>query len=135
MEKQLQRLQFSDLRLKTFDQWIPAYRAAEIRVDIDTGYSSSGNQLPGRRTETQQLEAEDLKAAIASLMSPVNWTMEDTVSARILSHSTALKSGNEIIDSLQNRRARSRVSHLVKITYTLRSQSQGTFIGRVEGFL
>ena len=39
MERQLQHLQQSTPGLRNFDEWVSAYRAAEVRGDIDRGYS------------------------------------------------------------------------------------------------
>ena len=138
MEQQMQKLKSSRPDLRTFDDLVPAYRAADIRGDIDTGSSAFGSQLLGRGKEISATEEEELKPSIDRLMRTrpeINWTPEDTAQADILSHSAALKSGDEIIDSLQNRRARSRCSHYVRIAITLRSGNNSIFIARVNKFL
>ena len=125
--------------VRGFDELCPAYRAAAVKGNVDSGASVHGSQLLGVGKPVSNPEREaTFRTGLRRLLRsgrPAGWSHQrDTDSAALHLHTYANKQGDEIITSTAHFRSRSRVSYFVKVTY-LRTGGADVYIGRVSEFL
>ena len=126
-------------QVRGFDELCPAYRAAAVRGNVDSGTSAHGSQLLGvGKPVSNPGRQAALRTALRRLLRtarPAGWSHQrDTDSAALHQHTYASKQGDEVVTSAANSRSRSRVSFYVKVTY-VRAAGADVYVGRVSEFL
>jgi hypothetical protein len=124
--------------VKSFDQWVPAYRSLEVRgSNVDDG-DVDGNQLLGSGKDLKQSEAGLVVAALhrrIDELCPAGWDHSDVNAATIHVYTYADIHGRELLHSTSYLRPKSRVSYNALVAYEEAGGVEVTYVARVRFFV
>jgi hypothetical protein len=137
---QMWKLLWPGANLKTFDQWVPKFRAAQHRgVGLDDA-DLEGNMLLGngkpihRMTTVQVVRARAALKSCIEEMTPAGWTAADAATADIMAYQYADLHTFQNVYSRAYTRATRRISHLVRCMWTV-GANVIEYIGDVHFFI
>jgi hypothetical protein len=138
---QMWKLLWPGADLKTFDQWIPKFRAAQHRGEgLDVNGDAQGNMLLGNGKQTakmttlQVVRARDALRSCIEEMRPAGWTAADADTAAIIMYQYADLHTWQNVYSRAYTRATKRISHLVRCRWTVGADVI-EYIGDVHFFI